>query len=96
MLRVTIDLIPRGDESRKKTLATADIWNDGTGSVTTGNYGATLFVHQTADGKPKKWRTAFVNGFPRISRGPWDLLQLVLKDALKNRNNLQNVSSDDD
>lgn len=30
-LRVTIELIPRGDESRKRKLAVVDIENDGTG-----------------------------------------------------------------
>lgn len=85
MLRVTIELIPHGI-GPAKVLATADIINDGTGTVSFGNYTADLFVHQTANGKPKKWRSATVRGFPRISRGPWDLLQLVLRDALKKRN----------
>lgn len=86
MLRVTIELIPHG-VGPAKVLATADIANDGTSdSPTFGNYTADLFVHQTRDGKPKKWRTATVAKFPRIARGPWDLLQYVLKDALGNRN----------
>lgn len=42
-LRVTIELIPRGDESRKKKLAVVDIENDGTagdlrGGGDVGNY----------------------------------------------------------
>lgn len=42
-LRVTIELIPRGDESRKKKIVVVDIENDGTagdmrGSGDVGNY----------------------------------------------------------
>lgn len=41
MLRVTIDLLPYGDESKKETLHTIDIVNDGTGSEWAGNYDVT-------------------------------------------------------
>ena len=37
-LRVTIELIPRGDESRKRKVAIVDIENDGTGTRERGNY----------------------------------------------------------
>jgi hypothetical protein len=37
-LRVTIELIPRGDESRKRKVAVVDIANDGTGTHEVGNY----------------------------------------------------------
>lgn len=86
MIRVTIELIPHG-VGPAKVIATADIANDGSSdSRSIGNYDATLFVHQTANGRPRKWRHAKVTGFPRIARGPWDLLQCVLADALGNRN----------
>lgn len=86
MLRVTVELIPHGI-GEPKVIATADIWNDGTSdSPTFGNYEADLYVHQTKDGKPRKWRHAKVSSFPRIGRGPWDLMQHVLADALGKRN----------
>jgi len=37
-LRVTVELIPRGDESRKRKVAVVDIANDGTGTHEVGNY----------------------------------------------------------
>ncbi|HSW00035.1 MAG TPA: hypothetical protein VLI39_07675 [Sedimentisphaerales bacterium] len=37
-LRVTVELIPYGDESRKRTVAVVDIANDGTGTHEVGNY----------------------------------------------------------
>jgi len=37
-LRVTVELIPRGDESRKCKVAVVDIRNDGTGTHEVGNY----------------------------------------------------------
>ena len=41
MLRITVELLPGGDESRKKHLGTATITNDGTGDEHRGNYVAT-------------------------------------------------------
>ena len=38
MLVVRIELWPYGDPSRRKTLATGTIVNDGTGTTTEGNY----------------------------------------------------------
>ena len=38
MIRVTIELIPRGDESKKKNLGVVEIANDGQGTTTHGNY----------------------------------------------------------
>lgn len=37
-LRITVELIPRGDESRKRKVAVVDIANDGTGTHEVGNY----------------------------------------------------------
>ena len=42
MLRVTVELLPFGDESAKKTLTTFDIANNGTGDVEYGNYDVRL------------------------------------------------------
>lgn len=37
-LRVTVELIPHGDESRKRKVTVVDIANDGTGTHEVGNY----------------------------------------------------------
>ena len=38
MLRVTVELVPFGDEERKRKIAEAIIYNDGTGDFQAGNY----------------------------------------------------------
>lgn len=88
MLRVTIELLPGGREEGRRVLATADIANDGQHPrrPTYGSYRAWLHVMQTKDGKPRLWRRACVSSMHRSRRGVWDLLQLVLDDALGNRN----------
>jgi hypothetical protein len=88
MIRVTIELLPHGLEIGRKVLATCDIANDGLHLLRPafGSYTARLYVHQTKSGKPRLWRRARVVEMNRQRRGVWDLLQLVLHDALGNRN----------
>lgn len=88
MIRVTVEIVPFGLEIGRKVIATAEIANDGKHPrrPTHGSYTAKLYVHQTAKGKPKLWRKARVPQMHRHQRGVWDLLQLVLKDALGDRN----------
>ncbi len=38
MLRISIDIIPWGNEEHRETLAVMDIINDGTGTPKVGNY----------------------------------------------------------
>ena len=42
MLRLTLEIVPFGDESRKRTIGRLEIANDATGDVETGNYNAIL------------------------------------------------------
>ena len=49
MIRVTIELIPFGNEARKRVLGTMVLVNDGTGSAQTGNYNCFLV---RKDGNP--------------------------------------------
>ena len=68
MIRITIELCPRGDTKNTKLLGTAIISNDGTGTDQIGNYNITL----NKGGKfLKKGR---LEGFPRKKFGVWDLL----------------------
>lgn len=83
MLRITIELVPHGDESKKKHLGTAIIVNDGTGGRDVGNYYA-KFSH--FDSPNKTWKCSTCEGFKRLKRGPWDLLYIMLKDAVGSRN----------
>lgn len=70
MLRITIEFVPHGDESRAEVLATASIANDGTGTPTRGNYRVWLSKRKSLD----VWKRGTVEGFPRQRLGPWDLL----------------------
>ena len=81
-IRVTIELVPFGI-GKPRHLGTALIANDGSGDVDVGNYVATL----SKWGRPNAvWKTAEVKGFRRRKRGAWDLLYLVLKEAVGKRN----------
>jgi hypothetical protein len=83
MLRVTIELWPFGEERWKKHLGTAIVANDGTGTETKGNYDVRLLKWGDSG---KVWKEGRVKGFPRLSRGPWDLLYLALKNIVEDRN----------
>jgi hypothetical protein len=83
MIRVTVELVPFGFEENKRHLGTAEIWNDATGTLDVGNYKYRL----SKWGRPDvNWKEGKVKGFPRKSRGAWDLLYLVLRDAVASRN----------
>ena len=83
MLRITVELCPRGDTSRPKHLGTAYIINDGSGDPDIGNYDVAL----SKWGKPnQQWKSGRVEGFPRAKRGPWDLLFLALQSCVEKRN----------
>jgi len=41
-LRITIELIPHGDESRKEIVAIVEADNDGTGTQAAGNYNVSI------------------------------------------------------
>ena len=90
MLRITIDLIPYGDEHYTKTIGLMEIANDGTGDVDTGNYICLLKKTPPYKGALKRvWRsgkfkeaitniTAEIQGFKRQKRGVYDLLYRAL------------------
>lgn len=70
MLRVTIDYIPFGEESRRETIEQCTIVNDGTGDEQFGNYDVTF------SGESGK-STVKVRRHKR-SAGPWVLLLSAL------------------
>lgn len=79
MIRVSVDLLPFGQEEGRKRLATIDIANDGTGTKNRGNYKARL--------NPKlEWEEKVVTNYPRESYHVSKLLYLVLKHFYTNQN----------
>lgn len=75
MIRVTVELIPLGDESRRRTLATMEIANDGTGGEGTGHYKGTLHAEYTEP----SGRTGRVECFRRQDQSVWSLVGAFLK-----------------
>ncbi len=75
MIRVTIQLLPFGNEANARHLGTIDIANDGTGTAERGNYKVRLAGFR---GPHSRWREGAVRDFPRKSRGPYDLLLRAL------------------
>jgi hypothetical protein len=83
MIVLNMELWPKGFEDRKQHLGTAIITNDATGTETSGNYTVIL----SRRGSPKScWKAGKVKGFPRKTRGAWDLLYLALKNIVEERN----------
>lgn len=70
MIRITVELLPHGDESRARVIGLATITNDGTGTDRQGNYKLRFW-----NGGVLPWRTGRLEGFPRKSRNVWHLLQ---------------------
>jgi hypothetical protein len=77
MIRVTVELWPWGDETRKRVIAVANIYNNlsAVERPVRGNYGYSLW------GKKKLLQAGEVQNFPRQRLNVWHLLQRVLEDA---------------
>lgn len=68
------------------SLGTAYIYNDATGTGTSGNY----VVKLSKRGKPNQiWKEGSVKGFPRKRLLMWDLLYRALKDVVGHRNDTE-------
>lgn len=83
MIRVTVELLKKGNPENVQHLGTAYIRNVGGSAVDLiGDYEATF----SKWGNPGQiWKSGIVKGFHRKRLGPWDLLKAALNDALKGR-----------
>ncbi len=86
-LRVTLEVIPHGNESKKFIAGSLDIENDGTGSpgnnIGIGNYDFTLRGPVSEDGcmyKNQFWQNGRLENFAR-PRGWWSCVKEVLNAA---------------
>lgn len=78
MIRVTIEIVPHGDEGRARVIGSGTIINDGTGTPDSGNYEYNItFRDHTVSGK--------YTGYPRGVHGPWYLLFKILQQVFKNK-----------
>lgn len=86
MLRVTIELLPHGDESKAEVVGVATIVNTGEGTAETGSYEVKLMKTAKFAKRPGVWREGRVSGFPRLKLGPYDLLYRCLAVCVGPRN----------
>ncbi|MFO0940122.1 MAG: hypothetical protein U0930_05080 [Pirellulales bacterium] len=75
MIRVTVELVPKGIEERKRTLGVLEIANDTTGNQEIGNYNAVLHAEYT----DRNSRHGRVENFHRSTQSVWSLVGAFLK-----------------
>jgi hypothetical protein len=93
MIVVKVELWPKGDANRAKTLGVASICNVG-GDLALADYECRLFKwrDKTVEKLVLKplakdtWKRGRVEGFGRITQGPWDLLYRTLAVLIGTRN----------
>lgn len=87
MIVVKIELWPKGDKSKAQVLGEIEITNDAKGTQDLGNYNVKLFKwNEERTGRGGIWKQGKVAGFPRKSRGPYDLLLRALLALVGDRN----------
>lgn len=109
MLRITIELLPQGNEKAARTIGLIEIANDGSGTKQTGNYRCTLkktfpwrgaLVEKwkqgvfTATEEDKDVLAGTMEGFDRQKRGPYDLLFRALVACGIDRRNMGGKGGD--
>lgn len=75
MIRVTVELLPKGNEEKKRRLGVIEIWNDKTGSENVGNYKGVLRAEYTG----KDGREGAVRGFRRKRQSVFTLIGQFLR-----------------
>lgn len=86
MIVVKIELWPFGDESQKTEIGRTLIANDGTGSVSRGNYDVRVlrrnaYTLSGTEFDSSATRTGRVEGYPRLSYNIWRLILRALRSA---------------
>jgi hypothetical protein len=72
MIRIKIDLVPHGIESKSRPIGQMEIWNDATGDHRRGNY---KFRFSRERGKE---RSGELKDFPRLSANVFELIRRCL------------------
>jgi len=84
MIRITVEVIPGGDESRKRLHCIAEISNTGKEThATGGQYGSykAKFYQNVLFNPSKVWRRGNAEHIHRKRRGAWDILFCCLYNA---------------
>ena len=77
MILISLEMLPLGFINNKKNLGSIQIWNDGTGTLSSGNYCYKL----TKNNKVK--HEGRITKFPRKRKDVFNLLWRVLEDVNK-------------
>ena len=97
MLRYTVSLVPRGDESKAIEIGRAEVWNvGGNASATSGDYGARLRGGFPGWGGKGSWKRGTVTGFPRKRLGAWDLFYRSMAACIADRSTATRGPTDND
>ena len=84
MLRITVELVPRGQETRKRTLGVMEVANVG-GTSTRGEYDYLMTEEENLDlGISARSRRGVVRDYLR-HQSVWRLVQAVLGEALPSK-----------
>ena len=83
MIRVTMELLPGGDDTKAKHLGSALIDNDASEGELRGDYKVVIYAGW--DSGKRVWKKGEVKGFARKRLGPWDLLYQALKATVGER-----------
>lgn len=87
MIVVKVEMWPLGKEEGAREIGRAHISNDGTGDRATGHYNVKLLKSaEYAKRLGGTWKAGRVEGFPRLTLGPWDLLYRALVACVSVRN----------
>jgi len=70
LIKIIVELHPFGISEKKRTIGTAKIWNDATGTITDGNYKFEIFRRDSET----VWKKGEVKHFPRLKLLVWDLM----------------------
>jgi len=76
MVEVVINLLPHGNEEKRRRLGYGVIANDMTGSPEKGNYTAVFYSEDLS-----KICHVYLKDFPRKKSGAWGLVKAVIKKA---------------
>jgi hypothetical protein len=82
VIRVTVEMVPKGDESKAFTLAQGIIANDGTGDLETGNYVYGFSAQVTKKNPEPEIKTSGrLTGFKRLRDDVWVLINRCLTEG---------------
>jgi hypothetical protein len=89
MVVVKIELWPGGSEEHKEEIGSMKITNKGaTEDGKFGRYFYELFKSKKYSKSEGVWKKGEMHWFPRLTRGPYDILYRVLKEAVGSRNDI--------